>query len=329
MKKTTMFMYTGLMILLVISIVVAFYYSTLIKGYNQQLKVKEEKELPAYHFVLIGEEMDHDYWRLVGEGAKAAEENNDVYVEYKGPKRSNPEEQAKLLDVAIKSKVDGIIVQALTEEFIPLINKATESGIPVITIDTDAPSSKRSTYIGTDNYKAGQLAGQTLVEDTNGQAVVGIITGSFRNAHHELRVEGFMDAIEGEEGIEVVSIEESTITRVVAEEKAHKMLLEYPQITALYGTSALDGIGMVQASESLQISDEELYMIAFDTLPENIELLEDGKVDALVGQKPYEMGYRSVELMLSILAKEQVDDVYYTDTTIVRNEDLKRISDRK
>ncbi|UOQ84110.1 sugar-binding protein [Gracilibacillus salinarum] len=299
---------------------------------SQRMEDKIEKEtspeqsLPAYQFALIGEELDHDYWRLVGQGAKDVEQNYDVSVAYEGPRRSNPDEQLKLLDIAIKSKVDGIIVQALNEDFLPVINQAMENGIPVITIDTDAPNSDRLAYVGTDNYEAGKLAGETLVKDLDSNATVGIVTGSFDNAHHQLRVEGFKEAIAQALGVKVVAIEESNITRVVAEEKAYNMLKEHPDIDALYGTSALDGIGMVEAATSLGV-EESIYMLAFDTLPENIELLKQGKIDVLIGQKPYEMGSRSVELMMKLMEGEAIDDVYHTDTSVVRPEDAGELDD--
>ncbi|MGP4040088.1 sugar-binding protein [Gracilibacillus sp. D59] len=305
-----------------IAVSFSIYFYMQSKGYQSKITdATSKEEVPTYHFALIGEEMDHDYWRLVGEGAKDMEKKYDVFVEYEGPRRSNPEEQLKLLDIAMKSKVDGIIVQALNDKFLPVINQAVEQGIPVITIDTDAPDSKRSAYIGTDNYEAGKLAGKTLVEDTGGKATVGIITGSYDNAHHQLRVEGFRDVVEKEPGIDIVAIEESNITRVIAEEKTHNMLSDHPEITALYGTSALDGIGMVAAAESLGV-EESLYMIAFDTLPSNIALLEKGKIDVLIGQKPYEMGFRSVELMLDLMNNREIKDVYHTNASVVRKEDI-------
>ncbi|UOQ49295.1 sugar-binding protein [Gracilibacillus caseinilyticus] len=286
-----------------------------------EAETSSEQLLPAYQFALIGEELDHDYWRLVGQGAKDVEQDYDVSVAYEGPRRSNPDEQMKLLDIAIKSKVDGIIVQAINEKFLPVINQAMSNGIPVITIDTDAPKSDRLAYVGTDNYEAGKLAGDTLVEDLDGNATVGIVTGSFDNAHHQLRVEGFKEAIAQAPEVEIVAIEESNITRVVAEEKAYNMLKEHPDIDALYGTSALDGIGMVEAAASLGV-EESIYMLAFDTLPENIELLKQEKIDVLIGQKPYEMGSRSVELMMKLMEGEAIEDVYHTDTSVVRPEDV-------
>ncbi|MBD8070655.1 sugar-binding protein [Bacillus sp. PS06] len=280
---------------------------------------------PKSHFVLIGEEMDNDYWQLVGQGAKKAEAVNDVYVEYKGPRRANPDEQLKLLDMAIKSKVDGIIVQAINDEkFRPMINKAVAEGIPVVTIDTDSPQSQRSTYIGTDNYLAGQMAGQALIEDTNGHAKIGIITGSFSSAHHQLRVEGFLDTVETVAGMEVVAIEESNITRVGAEEKAYRILTNHEEVTALFGTSALDGIGIAATVQSLNKQDD-MYVVAFDALSETLQLLETGKIQTIIAQTPFEMGYQSVERMLDILEGNSFQSVYHTDTKAIRKENIAEI----
>jgi ribose transport system substrate-binding protein len=300
---------------------VHFYKQVQVGDMKMDEAVSSESPLPNYHFALIGEEMNHDYWRLVGAGAKRTETEHDVFVEYEGPKRSNPEEQLKLFEMAIKSNVDGIIVQALNEKFTPLINKAVNEGIPVITIDTDSAESLRNVYIGTDNYTAGQLAGQTLVEDTGGEAIVGIITGSLENAHHQQRVQGFKDVIGQVEGIEIVAIEESNITRVEAEEKAYKMLTDHENITAFYGTSSYNGIGIVAAAKSLKRHDD-MYVITFDMIDENIQLLEQGDIDAIVEQQPFEMGYQSIKTMLDIIKGRPVQDVYYTDSSIIRISDL-------
>ncbi|WP_226527259.1 sugar-binding protein [Metabacillus niabensis] len=321
--KRTSFQYISLISFFITSLAFSVYFYQQVQIYDQKIvkSTVTDTSLPKYHFVLIGEEMNHDYWRLVGKGAKETESKYDVFVEYEGPKRSNPEEQLKLLDMAIKSKVDGIIVQALNEEFTPMINKAVSEGIPVITIDTDSKESLRTAYIGTDNYLAGQLAGKALIEDTNGKATVGIITGSFENTHHQLRVQGFRDAVAKVEGIEVVAIEESNITRVDAEEKAYTMLTENENITAFIGTSSWDGLGIVEAAKSLN-KQEDLYVMAFDPLAENIDLLEKGDLDAIIEQQPYEMGYKSIEIMLDMLNGKSVREIYHTDASIIRNANL-------
>lgn len=283
--------------------------------------ISSETSLPMFHFTLIGEEMDHDYWRLVGEGAKKTESMHDVFVNYEGPKRLDPDEQLKLLDKAIAAKVDGIIVQALNDQFTPMINKAVSAGIPVITIDMDAKESLRNAYIGTDNYLAGQLAGEALVKDTGGKATVGIITASFDNVDHQQRVKGFKDIIGKYEGIKIAAIKESNVSRIDTEQKAYRMLTEYPDITAFYGTSSYNGMGIVAAAESLKRQDD-MYVITFDSIEENIQLLENGAIDAIVEQLPFKMGALSTEIMLDIVTGKPVKEFYHTESSIIRESDL-------
>lgn len=321
MKRTSI-IYIFLSASFILALGCAVYFYNQAQKYDEKLVTATSNgSSPTYHFALIGEEMDHVYWRSVGEGAKEKEAEYNVFIEYEGPKRSNPEEQLKLLDMAIKSKVDGIIVQALNDKFTPLINQAVDQGIPVMTVDTDAPESKRSAYIGTDNYEAGRLAGNTLVKETEGKATVGIITGRFANAHHQLRIEGFKEILEKTEGIEIVAMEESNIDRVGAEEQAYKMLREHPNITAFYGTSTLDGVGITAAAKKLNRLDD-LYVITFDRSDENVQLLQSGAINALVEQQPYQMGNRSVEIMMDIIKGKPVEEMHHTDAAIIRKSDL-------
>ncbi|WP_088102708.1 sugar-binding protein [Halalkalibacter urbisdiaboli] len=282
------------------------------------------QELKDYHVVLISEEVDNDYWRLMEQGARELEKSTKLLVEYRGPQRSNLDEQMKIMDMAIAAQVDGIVVQALNEdEFTPLIDKAVNKGIPVITIDADAPKSKRSAYVGTDNYLSGWEAGKALAQDTNGQAVVGIITGSLTSSHMQQRVQGFKDATATYKGISIVAIEESNITRIEAEEKTNKILTEYEEITAFFGTSALDGLGIQAAIERFGKKDD-IYIIAFDVLPQTIELLQAGEIHAVVAQEPFEMGKRGMELVLDVLQGKTVVEINYTRTNIIRKSDIQQ-----
>lgn len=320
--KRVSYIYIFLILMLIAGIAFSYSFYKKADTFDERLaEAQPSSSVPTYHFALIGEEMDHDYWRLVGDGAKATESMYDVYIEYVGPSRSNPEEQLELLDMAIKSKVDGIIVQALNADFTSLINHAVDAGIPVLTIDTDSPASLRSAYIGTDNYAAGQLAGEELVKDTGGEATVGIITGSFDNVHHQLRIEGFRNVVDQVKGIKIVAIAESNITGVEAEEKAYTMFSENSEITAFYGTSSYDASGIVAAATSLNRQDD-LYVIGFDTLDENIDLLQNGGIDVLIEQQPYEMGYQSIGIMLDIIKGGSIEEINHTDVTAIRKEDL-------
>ena len=162
--------------------------------------------------------------------------------------------------------------------------------------------SKRLSYIGTDNYESGYKVGEALIQDTNGQANVGIITGLLYSNNLVLRVQGFLDAIEKAPNMKVIAIESSNISRIQATEKAHQMLRNYPDITAFFfGTSALDGMGISRAIEKRSIRHLHILVYAFDDLDETLELIKNNKVHATVKQNQYEMGYKGVSLLYEVV----------------------------
>lgn len=307
--------------LFLLSLSLTCYFTYKIFYFNQS-STEVSTEKPRYHFVLVPEELDNDYWRLVESGAKDAAKHHNVLLEYVGPTQANTEEHIKTIEMAAASKVDGIMTQGLNEEqTTPLINRIIDKGIPVITVDTDAVNSKRESYIGTDNYYSGFIAGKALIEDTGGHANVAIITGRFDASHQQLRVKGFQDAVKDVEGIHIITIVESNITRVKAAEAANKVLQDYPEVNAFYGTSALDGIGIAQVVEYYNKQDE-IYILAFDTIVDTIRYIEKGTIEATVVQKPYEMGYGAVKMMIDLIEGKHVPNTVHTETKIIRKKDL-------
>nr|WP_249316882.1 sugar-binding protein [Bacillus sp. FJAT-50079] len=294
------------------------------KSLSHDISFHSDKPIPKYdyHFVLIGQEVDNPYFQKIFEGGQAAAVGKNIHVEYIGPQQTNVEEHIKMIEMAAAAKVDGILTQGLTNrEFKPAIDHAVNQGIPVITFDTDLEDSKRLSYIGTDNYQAGYQIGEALIQDTNGQANVGIITGLLYSNNLVLRVQGFLDAIEKTPNMKVIAIESSNISRIQAAEKAHQMLRKYPEITAIFGTSALDGMGISQAIDKINpISPILVY--AFDDLEETLELIKEDKIQATVKQNQYEMGYQGVSLLYKAVTGERIQPTYYTTTNILRKKDL-------
>lgn len=283
---------------------------------------KSQVEKYNYHIVLVPEELDNDYWRLVEQGAQAAAKDYGVMLEYVGPKQANIDNHLKTIEMSAASKVDGILTQGLSDEqFTPLINKVVESGIPVITVDTDAANSKRLAYIGTDNYYSGFLAGKALIQDTKGQANVAIVTGSFYANHQQQRVKGFQDAVKGEKGIHIIDVVESEISRVRAAEKAYQIIKDHPEVNAFFGTSALDGIGIAQVVDKY-VKPGKIYIVGFDALPETLAYIRNGTINATVVQEPYEMGYRAVKMMINLIQGKTVEPIVHTNTRIMRIVDL-------
>jgi ribose transport system substrate-binding protein len=328
MSRLTLVAYTFGVLCFVVSCAFSVFYGYKVVSHDLPA-VDEAGEKYRYHFVLVTEELDNEYWRLVEEGAMKAAEEHGVLLEYVGPMQANIDEHLKTIEMSMASKVDGIITQGLSDEqFTPLINRVVEK-LPVITIDTDAANSNRMAYIGTDNYYSGFMAGKALIEDTKGKANVAIITGNFYANHQQQRVQGFRDAVAYEEGIKIITIEESGISRVRAAEKAYQILTDYPEVNAFYGTSALDAIGIAQVVDKFRKSDQ-VYILGFDSLPETLKYIRKGTIKATVVQEPYEMGYQSVTMMIDLIEGKKVSHVVHTDTRIMRAADLlKRKEDER
>lgn len=318
-KNSKLLLYTVSGVLFGISLL-----GMLIYGYKAFYIEAKKVDSPdyTYHFALIAEEIENDYWRLIEQGAKKAAAKHNIFLEYVAPPKADNERMLKLLDRMISAKVDGIITQGVEgERFADLVHKGIERGIPIITIDTDVESSERIVYVGTDNFYAGQLAGKTIIENTTGEQYVGIITGRFDAINQQERIQGFKTVVEPIERIHIVDIKESNITEIGATQATYSLLKQHPSITALIGTSALDGIGMVEGVNGIA-PNKDIYIAAFDVLPSTLELIRENKIDVTIAQYPKEMGYKSVGVMLTLQTEELLENEIYTETRILEKKDL-------
>ncbi|WP_203247622.1 sugar-binding protein [Sporosarcina beigongshangi] len=284
----------------------------------------EEKIVPSndyrYHFALVSEEIDNEYWRLIEQGAREAAAKHNIYLEYVGPLKADNDQLLKLIDRMVSVKVDGIITQGVEgKRFVDLVRKGVERGIPILTVDTDVKSSARKAYVGTDNFYAGQLAGETVINNTTGEQYVGIVTGRFDAINQQERLAGFKEATKATERIHIVGMHESNITQIGAAQATYSLLKKYPSITVLVGLSALDGIGMVEGLQEIA-PNKDIYMTAFDILPETLELIRKGKINATIAQYPKEMGYEAIEVMIQLQQHSLLENEIFTKTIVVEKE---------
>ncbi|WP_246202507.1 sugar-binding protein [Virgibacillus doumboii] len=288
---------------------------------------KVESRDYTYHFALIAEEADNEYWRLIEEGAEKVAAKHDIYLEYLAPTRANNDKLLKLLDRMISAKVDGIIVQGVQgERFVDLVHKAVERGIPIVTVDTDVPASERKAYVGTDNFEAGKLAGKTVIENTTGEKYVGIVTGRYNAINQQQRLEGFKEAIKGISRIHIVDTEESNITSIGAAQATYSLLKQHPSINMFLGTSALDGIGIVDGIQEIA-PNEAFTIISFDLLPETLQLIREGDIDATIAQYPKKMGEESVNVLIELQEHDVLENEIYTGTKVIEKDDLRSFED--
>ena len=150
------------MVLIVVAIAVAVsvYFSNSIKK-----RTVSDKENYDRYYVMIPGDSEEDLWQSIYKGAQDTGKENGVCVDLLGEYLSKNYSEAELMEIAIASDVDGIIVYANeSEEMIDLINRATDKGIPVVTVMGDNPVSKRCCFVGVGSYNMGREYGKQLVK---------------------------------------------------------------------------------------------------------------------------------------------------------------------
>ncbi|MFD0697755.1 substrate-binding domain-containing protein [Paenibacillus sp. GCM10027628] len=275
-----------------------------------------EQETNHRRVVLISQELDNPYWRAIEQGAQEASQQYGMDVAYEGPYRINPSEQSRLLAKSIAAKADAIVVQGIGDPgYRVLIDKAASLGIPVITVDTDEPASRRLTYVGTDNREAGKRMGELVAQASGNAGSIGVLIGSEQAANQQLRLEGFRSVIGKFPGLSIVDVRASHISRLEAAGQAETMLKQYPQIRFMVGFSALDGAGIREAAE--RTPSHEVRIFAFDDVAETVEGVRNGQIAATIVQQPHDMGYKAVALLNDYFLGKVLQPQNYTDTSVL------------
>ncbi len=310
-------------ILFVLSFFLMIYFGKETFHVQEREQVKAVQEDPL-HIVLIPEEMNNPYWRMIERGAKKVASEHNVYLEYEGPKQADNDEQLRILDKMIDAEVDGILVQGVEDErFVQLVTLAREKGIPVVTLDGDVPMSSRNAYVGMDNYRAGYVAGKSLIYETTGEQFVGIIAGRLDSVHQRERIRGFKEAIKQEKRIQLLTIKESSLTTIGAAQATYQLFKQYPEVTAIFGASILDGDGILQGMEQMNRSKRKATIITIDTLSQAKAYLKEGYVDASIIQYPEQMGEKGMTLMLGFLEGQYADALQHTPIELITKEEVR------
>lgn len=266
-------------------------------------------------FVLLAQEYDHPYWQEIRRGAEAAAAEYGVALDYQGPRRHNPPEHLRLLDVAVAAQVHGVITPGLdAAAYDPYIAKAVDRGIPVVTVESDAPGSRRLSYVGSDQDAVGRLLARAVAEAAGGSGQVGVLLGGAAVPSQAFRLEGLRQGLAGYPNMQVATVQETGFSQIVATQEAWKMLQHYPQLRVLVGLSPYDAAGAVQAVQAAGRSGRVL-VLGLDDLPETLAYLEQGDVFATVAEAPFTMGYRAVALLANYLRDQRPPQV--VDTPIV------------
>ncbi|MBB6453661.1 ribose transport system substrate-binding protein [Salirhabdus euzebyi] len=311
--------------------IILFYFTfeTALKVFRADWQMPEEskQENTNNRLVLITRELDNPFWDKVSAGARKQAEEDGARLEIWGSYGNNQEDFLRQIEIAIYSKVDGIIVQGLdTEEFKELTKvKASSYGIPIITIANDVPmaESLRRTYVGSNQYLAGIMIARQLLTDMGTSGEVVLMLDSRQEHYQKQRLEGIRDILQDYPNVQIIESEtEDTREQVIATTK--DLLNKYPNVDAFIAVNANFSGDIIEEMDR-RSNAEPYYIYSFDDYADAFSLLKKGKLDGIIEQSPLKMGELSVNLMMKWLNHELVPlDLhgYLTDIRLIKAMDI-------
>ena len=251
---------------------------------------------PKERYVLVAANTKIPYWQEAQAGVKRAAAELKVRAEMSGPDGYNPRGERDQLRGEIQDKPSGILISAANPSLMADdINSAIDQGIPVITIDSDVPNSKRLFFIGTDNYSAGVLGGQLLVKLLNGKGNVVIFT--YPNQQNLIeRQHGYMSTFENHPDIKVTQGVDIQGDPTIAHNTAKQLIDAKAKVDAFV---CLEAVGCPEIADVVNSAGlgGKVTIVAMDTDERTLNWIEKGVISATIAQKPFTMAYLGVKML--------------------------------
>ncbi len=247
-------------------------------------------------YYLVAANTKIPYWQAAAAGLGQAATDLKVRSDMAGPDTHDPQaELQQFMKVVREKKPTGILVSAADSTLLkPEIDKAIAQGIPVITVDSDSPTSKRVMFIGTDNYAAGQRGGALLARHLQGKGNVVVFTIPEQSNLQE-RWHGYEDALKTSPGIKVVDTVDIKGDPRVAFDRTMDIIEKNRPVDAFVCLEALACPEVADVLDRKQTKGK--VVIAMDTDPRTLEWIQKGMIAATLAQRPYTMAYFGLKVL--------------------------------
>src|SRR5579862_2039658 len=272
----------------------------------------------------------HEFWKSVHLGAIQAAKELDVEILWKGPLQENDRQgQINEVEAFINRGVTGICLAPLDSKALrKYASAAMAKKIPVVIFDSGLEGDDYVSYVATDNYKGGRLAGEHLSRVLGGKGKVALLRYMEGSESTVQREQGFLDAIAGSKGIEVVSSNQYAGATADTALKASENLLASLKtadgglsIDGLFCPNESSAIGMLRALQTAKLAGK-IKFVGFDSSERLVAALKSGELNGTVLQNPIKMGYLAVKTIIGHLRGGAVEKRVDTGVVIATPENM-------
>jgi ribose transport system substrate-binding protein len=267
---------------------------------------------PRVAFVM--KTLNHPFFLDMQRGAEDAARSAGIQLVVQAAEREiDVEKQMQIIENLLQTGVRALIVTPSgSREIASAIVKANRANVPVLVVDTrvdpKAATDNRldiKSFVGSDNYEGGRIAGEYLAKITGGKARVAILEGIPGHETGDSRLRGFRDALQPHGGMRIVASQPANWERDQGFTVFQNMLQAHPDIDALFAASDLMALGAIEAIAAAG-REGRIRVVGFDALEDARKAIRAGRMEASVAQSPRDMGRIAVESVARVLRGEAV-----------------------
>lgn len=273
---------------------------------------------------LVMKTKNNPFWVDMEAAAQEAAAKAGVKLVVQAPEReTDVEKQMQTVENLIQKRVAALILAPCgSKEIVPAIKKANEAGIPVLIVDTrvDEPTLQAAgatidTFIGSDNLKGGELAGDFLCQALGGKGSVVLLEGIAGHETVDARRRGFLEALKRFPDVTLASSQPANAEQEKAFNVTQNILQSHPDIQGLFACNDVMALGALQACQSMGRKDVKI--VGFDASDDARAAIQAGTMLGSVAQYPREMGRLGVESALRRLKGEKLEPYLPTKVDVI------------
>ncbi len=285
---------------------------------------------PAVRIAVIPKGTTHEFWKSVHAGAVKASQEQKIEIVWKGPlKEDDLKAQIDVVQSFTAQGVSGIVLAPLSDKALGgAVKGAVATKIPVVIFDSDLEGQDHASFVATDNFAAGKMAGEHLSKLLSGKGNVVMLRYQEGSASTTKREQGFVEALKAHPDIHLVSENRYAGATTESAFTTSENLLSAQKaatggVNGIFAPNESTTFGMLLALKKAGLA-HKMKFVGFDSSDKLVGALRDGELDGLVLQDPFNIGYLAVKTMAMHLRGEPIEKRIDTGARLVTRETMEQ-----
>ena len=248
-----------------------------------------------------------EFWEMLLSGVNAAAEEYGVELTtVTSSTETAIDEQIALIESVIADRPDVMILSAADyDRCAEVTERAIAAGIKVVSLDTDVNAEGRDCFVASNNYQIGVDMGTQLAQYLPAGGKIAVIQHMLTTTSGTGRTQGALDALSHFPNIEVLGVYCCENNMEKAQRITSQLLTEHPDIAGFVCTNEVCNVGAANTLVDMELGGK-VYLVGCDNSQRQIQFLEQNVIQAIVVQRPFNMGYLAVQQAVLLASGEHV-----------------------